>query len=93
MEIKVKVVGTEHITRPGKFTQEQLEAGFNEVSNKENWKYAIDTVIPAPDDEKRVLLVDAVAHFTGSLLEFIQLPDQPGYVRAVAAGYYATIGS
>lgn len=83
-----------HKPRPRvEYTQEQLEAAFDEVKNARHWKNPISRYIKKPDDAKRDLLTSAVIHFTGSVPEFYPHPTKSGYVRISAAGYYATIGA
>ncbi len=72
-----------------KYTQEQLHAAFTSVQNKKGWKYPVNAVVEADVDQE--LLTEAIIHFTGSVPEFIPLPN--GKIRVKAVGYYIAIGA
>lgn len=74
----------------GGYTQAQLEAAFNLVRNKENWKYEVDHHFPPGVEIDTDLISAAVAYFTGSGAIF-EVTEQG--TRVTADGYYATIGS
>lgn len=72
----------------GGYTDNELREAFALVKNRENWKLAIDAVVPADADMGRIDA--AVAYFTGGC---ITQQKVPGGWRVTAAGYYACIGS
>ena len=61
---------------------------FDKVANKENWKLAINAVIPIEDVEDTKA---AIAFFTGSDTMVYRWSDTHKLIRA--EGYYATIGA
>jgi hypothetical protein len=72
-------------------TQEELEEAFNLVKNNKHWKNPINKTIKDPGREMQGLIVEAVAHYTGSFPEISTLPG--GKINVRAAGYYSTIGA
>lgn len=91
--VTVAVVGK--LSPPGKKrkepTQAELEAAFDEVKNKKNWKMPISKLIFRPSVAKAALIVDAVIHFTGGMCEII--PAAGGRVRVQGPGYYNSVGA
>jgi hypothetical protein len=70
-----------------KFTQEQLEAAFKKVRNKEHWKNPVDAIIDATEDTE--LINEAVIHFTATTAEFAHIRCGPnkGKIHVKADGY------
>jgi hypothetical protein len=66
------------------YTQNQLEAAFDKVSNKFDWKNPIDYCCLAND---LPVIVAAIQHFTGTETEFKSLND--GYYSIKSIGYRA----
>ena len=65
-----------------------LQSAFNRVVNKENWKMAIDAVIPESELD---VTHRAIEFFTGSEMTCSYFGD--GNFRVKAEGYYARIGA
>jgi len=72
----------------GGYTIEQLQAAFNKITNKTNWKKALKGVIEA--SEFRVTEKAAI-FYAGSPLESRKLPD--GRLEVWGDGYYVHIGA
>lgn len=72
----------------GRFSQEELEAAFAMVQNREDWKSAVSCTIPAT---MRDVVAAAVEHFLGSEATFEA--EGSAYLRVRAASYYAAVGS
>lgn len=70
---------------------EKLRAFFGKICNKENWKYPIDAIIRAEDEE---LAVEAIVFMTGGgNIITCAHPKKKGMIRIKAPGYYATVGA
>lgn len=68
--------------------QSALNAAFDKVADKANWKLPVEAVIDAGELE---LIADAVVHFTGS--ELSSVTESEGKLRVFAKGYYAAVGA
>lgn len=68
--------------------QVRHEKYFDKVRNR-NWKGPINKIVRLKPDEYEHL-IEAVAHFTGSVADIEELGN--GKVRVTADGYYACIG-
>jgi len=64
---------------------------FEEIQNRENWKLAVDHTFDGIGPAQRRKVYEAVAHFTGSKVEWTFLGGKRW--RAQAAGYYAAVGA
>ena len=65
-----------------------LETTFDEVKNKRNWKLGVNRLMFKPGAIKEALIEKAVAHFTGSEVQWSKASG--GRVRIMYAGYYAS---
>lgn len=66
-------------------TQQELEAAFDLVKNKKDWKARIDRTIKVEDLDR---VMQAIMHFTGTVAREYSHPD-PTKVIVRAAGYRA----
>lgn len=76
----------------GGYEQDDLEADFKLVHNKENWKMEIDAVVPAELVEDVNRLSFAVMFFTGDYPD-IETIDSGKFYHVRGAGYYNIIGA
>lgn len=76
----------------GGYTQLELEAAFNLVCNKENWKLPIKAELPSIlSAEKRKLIAFAIGFYTGSETSFGKTAG--GKLLVSAPGYYVAVGA
>lgn len=72
------------------FTRRALQEAFNRVSNKENWKFPINTVLPLETPVAELNTISAaVIFFTGSVATIKRAPNG---VHVTADGYYLAVG-
>ncbi len=71
------------------YTQEELDAAFKQIQNKDHWKNPIDATIRYEDFEISDM---AARYFAGSPLDMIGKPKN-GFIRVKADGYYVAIGA
>jgi hypothetical protein len=73
----------------------ELQAAFNRVAPKPNWKTAIDAIVIVVNDAELATIAEAVTFYTGSII-MATVVRQDGMLRSVrvqAAGYYVAIGA
>jgi hypothetical protein len=72
------------------YTQEQLEAAFQKVQNKEHWKNPINAYIKK---DEQAITYAAIVHFTATEPNFYRTDSNPingeesDFVRVLAKGY------
>lgn len=71
-------------SKAGAFSQEELQAAFDTVKNKKNWKTRIDRTINAADAE---LIISAIIHFHGSVPYTLPHPSNPQKLIVRGSGY------
>lgn len=69
---------------PAPRTHEELQAAFDLVKNRKDWKERIDRVIPRSMEPA---VAEAIAYFTGTMASFYEHKD-PSKLIVRAAGYY-----
>ena len=69
-------------------SQEQLEALFDKICNKDNWKNEINAIIKESEFND---YNDACVHFTGGVLDIIETDGENALVHS--EGYYYNIGA
>jgi hypothetical protein len=74
------------VKSPTSFTQEQLQAAFDKVKNKKDWKARIDARIFKSEE---VVVLAAIAHFTGTAGYTLAHPTNNDKLIVRAAGYRA----
>ena len=72
--------------------QSELDAAFNLVAPRDNWKNSIDTTLPCRDPQCIASVVDAVVHFTGGV-PTIHIGRPTDAIRVTAPGYYVSVGA
>lgn len=70
------------------YTREQLQAAFDKVCDKTNWKNPINAECSRDEVE---VTKSAIIFFTGSIPTYQSISDSR--LKVTAAGYYLTIGS
>ena len=76
----------------GGYTRDQLDAAFDQIKDPANWKYPIDTVVPADCGPR--LIKTAVTWFAGCIANVEPVRDAEGILtgwHVQAAGYYASV--
>lgn len=68
----------------------ELQAAFNRVAPKDNWKTAIDVTLPMLSMADMLLIKEAITFYTGSVATMTDIGDQ---TRVQAPGYYAAVGA
>lgn len=73
-------------------TRRQLEAAFNRVAPKENWKFPIDTTFKASDVTIAELnaISASIVFYTGGNAKIVR---KAGTVQVTAPGYFASVGA
>jgi len=71
------------------YTQEELQAAFTKVQDKEHWKNPINAVVDA--SENLHLIREAVIHFTATVPTFdiLKVTEEGTKVAVRAIGYQA----
>jgi hypothetical protein len=87
-EAQAEIVGNVH-GQP--ISRKAMQAAFELVQNRENWKLPIDAVVAIESDFERELIYHAVMFYTGSIAQFYR--QGPVQYRVRAMGYYAAVGA
>lgn len=72
------------------FTSTEMQAAFEMVRDKSDWKKPIDIVIDDPGPKNLACMEEAIIFYTGSTATVRELPS--GRLKITAPGYYNTIG-
>jgi len=86
MDLKLLEVAPPKIVSVPRLTQEELQAAFDLVKNKKDWKARIDRTIDVADLAR---VMEAIVHFTGTVPYEVAHPTNPKKVIVRAAGYRA----
>ena len=67
----------------GTYSHGQLQACFDSICNKSDWREPIDAVVPHDD---KMLVATAISYFTGTPANFTHVPNTDSW-RVQADGY------